>query len=75
MKKLHITDHALIRFLERAGGFDVEGLRAQLAASLQRSHDAATLMRAEKYRVTVGAHTFLVRGDRVITITTSAEQR
>ena len=36
-----ITDHALLRFLERAGGLDVEGLRLTLGSSLTRAHSAA----------------------------------
>jgi hypothetical protein len=26
-----VSDHALLRYLERAGGFDVEGLRQEIA--------------------------------------------
>ena len=29
-----VTDHALVRFLERAKGIDVEGFRRQIAESL-----------------------------------------
>lgn len=29
---IHITDHAVLRYLERAHGVDVEGLRRKLAA-------------------------------------------
>ncbi|WP_151720199.1 hypothetical protein [Gemmobacter serpentinus] len=30
-----ITDHAVLRYLERVGGFQIEALRAALAARLQ----------------------------------------
>ncbi len=34
-KRLAISDHALVRYLERVGGFEIECLREQLAARLQ----------------------------------------
>lgn len=30
-RKVRVTDHALIRFLERAGGFEIEKLRTEIA--------------------------------------------
>lgn len=32
MKHVFITDHALVRYLQRVRGIDVEAIRAQLAA-------------------------------------------
>lgn len=39
MKKprVRVTDHAMIRFLERVGGVDVEALRLALAQSLEEA--------------------------------------
>ncbi|MCU0902424.1 MAG: hypothetical protein MUE83_00935 [Tabrizicola sp.] len=39
MKKprVRITDHALVRFLERVGGVDVDGLRQALSRSLEEA--------------------------------------
>ena len=37
-----ISDHALLRFLERAGGLDVETIRLMLSRSLERAKKAAT---------------------------------
>ncbi|WP_419738332.1 hypothetical protein [Ruegeria sp.] len=31
---LHVTDHAVLRWLERSWGVDVEGLRARIAAQV-----------------------------------------
>ena len=31
IKPVRVTDHAVLRYLERVGGFDIEGLRAQIA--------------------------------------------
>lgn len=33
-RKVHVSDHALLRYLERVGGFDIEGLRQSIAARL-----------------------------------------
>ncbi|WPZ06597.1 hypothetical protein [Pelagerythrobacter marinus] len=67
-----ITDHALVRFLDRGGGCDVEELRAQIAASLTRAHSAARAVSTSDYLVTVDGLTFVVRGERVTTVLTDA---
>lgn len=63
-----ITDHALLRFLERGGGMDVEGLRTALSASLARAHHAACQLGEEEYLVKVGDSTFVVRDGSVTTV-------
>ena len=34
-----VSDHAVLRYLERVGGFEIEALRAAIAARLQRGVD------------------------------------
>ena len=46
MTRAYVSDYALLRFLERAGGLDVEGLRESIGASLDRSIQAASKMGA-----------------------------
>lgn len=42
-RKVRVTDHALIRFLERAGGFELEKLRKEIARKVYKSApDGAT---------------------------------
>lgn len=36
-RKVRVTDHALIRFLERAGGFEIEKLRRAIEKKVYRS--------------------------------------
>ncbi len=36
-RKVRVTDHALIRFLERAGGFELEKLRKEIAQKVYKS--------------------------------------
>ena len=38
---VRVSDHALLRFIERAGGMDIETLRAALEGSLKRAVAAA----------------------------------
>lgn len=33
--KLHVTDHAVLRYLERHGGFDIEALRRSIEERLK----------------------------------------
>jgi hypothetical protein len=49
-----ITDHALIRYLERVAGYDVEGLRASLAARLDEA------VRLGASAVTIDRHTYMI---------------
>lgn len=68
MTRLRVTDHALVRFLERAGGIDVEGVRAQLEAGLARSHDAARSVSESDYLIKVDGFVLVVRGENVTTV-------
>lgn len=36
-RKVRVTDHAVLRFLERAGGFDIEKLRRAIEKKIYRS--------------------------------------
>ncbi|WP_457650955.1 hypothetical protein [Profundibacter sp.] len=56
MKKpaIHITDHALLRYLERVLGYDVEALRRQLGrevASRTSGQACAVRMDGFQYRI------------------------
>lgn len=65
---LRVSDHALIRFLERAGGLDVEGLRAALAKSFDRAEEAARLVGLADYTIAADGLRYLVRAGVVVTI-------
>jgi hypothetical protein len=69
---LRVTDHALVRFLERAGGLDVEGLRAALSRSLTRSAEAAARIGASEYVITADGCSYIVKNNAVVTVTTGA---
>jgi hypothetical protein len=63
-----ISDHALVRFLERAGALDVEGLRARLAASLGRACAAADTIDARDYLIQADGLLYVVRDGTVTTV-------
>jgi hypothetical protein len=57
MNELRVSDHALLRYLERGRGIDVEAVRRELVASCDASHRAATAM---------GGGNHLILADRLI---------
>lgn len=65
MKKpaIHVTDHALVRYLERVMGFDVDGVRRHIGhiADLGIQHGATG--------VQSGGFSYKLRGNTVITVT------
>ncbi len=66
--KLQITDHALVRWLERTGALDVEHLRALLADSLERSAAAAEQLGSARYLIVADGLAYVVRDDRLVTV-------
>ena len=75
MAKPRITDHALIRFLERAGNIDVEALRAQLEDGLVRAHTAARSISESDYLINVDGMVVVVRGECVTTVLDADEPK
>ena len=65
---LTITDHALVRFLERAGGLNIEVLRLELAGSLSRARAVAEDLGGGDYVIVVDQLRYVVRSDTLVTI-------
>lgn len=63
-----VTDHALVRFPERAGGLDVEALRTAISASLVRAHSAASEIGGGNYIVSTEELSFVVREEKLTTV-------
>ena len=63
-----ISDHALVRFLERAGGLDVDQLRSAIGASLARAHTAAVEIGGGDHLIVADGLTWVVRGGVVVTV-------
>ena len=65
-KRLIVTDHAVLRYLERLGGFNIDGLRNEIRARLQAAADAGA------GAVVIDGHSFLIDhsagGPAVVTV-------
>ncbi|MEL7754026.1 hypothetical protein VO57_008765 [Citromicrobium bathyomarinum] len=68
MGTLRVSDHALLRFLDRSAGIPVEQLRESLARSLDKAHDAAVEIGARDYFIAATDGPFLVRNGVVVTV-------
>lgn len=67
-ERVRVTDHALVRFLERAGGIDFEPLRDAIGNSLERSLEAARRLGATKVDIVIDGHVFIVRDGHLLTM-------
>jgi hypothetical protein len=63
-----ITDHALVRWLERTGALDTERLRALLSGSLDRASRAADSIGANKYLILADGLVYLVENNTLVTV-------
>jgi hypothetical protein len=72
-KVLGVSDHALLRFLERAGGLDIDELRTRLATSLARAHAAARTLGDSDYLIRSDGMVYVVRGETVTTVLADKE--
>ena len=65
MKRLRVSDHAVLRYLERHGGFEIEKLRADMERRL------TPLFASGAHRVQFDGLVFVARGtDEARTVTT-----
>lgn len=71
---LKVSDHAMVRFLERAGGLDVDSVKVLIAASLARAHQAAMAIGQVDYTVKVDGMIFYVRNGVLVTVCQSGER-
>lgn len=71
-RPLRVCDHALLRFIERVGGLDVEGLRRHLAESLDRAAAAAEQLGQQEMTIAADGFHYVVVKDRVVTVLTPA---
>ena len=65
---VNVSDHALVRFLERAGGLDVESLRALLGASLSRAGRTAKAIGAGEFAVVADGLVYVIERGVVVTV-------
>lgn len=68
MTILRVSDHALVRFFQRAHGVAVEDIRGRLAEDLSKSADAPQLAGAPVFGIKAHGLVFLVRDGTVVTV-------
>jgi hypothetical protein len=68
MTGLRVTDHALVRWLERTGAADVDALKAILAGSLARASAAAEQVNAGHYLILADGLVYVVKEGLLITV-------
>ena len=69
MTGIRITDHAILRYLERVGGFDIARLRDEIGARIHAKRTAG-----ENY-VLIDGVTFVVRDDDGLAVVTTVLPR
>lgn len=75
MTKLHVTDHAVLRYIERIHGVDVETLREELRQMAVRGAQAAETIGGGEYAIKTGEMTLKVVGCNVVTIVAPRKAR
>jgi hypothetical protein len=66
---VHVSNEAVLRWLQRTGTFDVEQVRQMLASALDKAVQAGAAMGAEEFIVLSGGMVFVVRSGVVTTVT------
>jgi hypothetical protein len=65
---VRISDHALVRWLERTGALEIEALREQLARSLDRAGEAADALGGGDYLIVADGLTYVVKNAVLVTV-------
>ena len=65
---IRVSDHALLRFLDRSAGFDVESVRVELERSFARAQAAADGLGVDTYSIHSEGLLFIVRRSVVTTV-------
>lgn len=63
-----ISDHALLRWLERTGAVDLDPVRSQLAASLERAFTAAATLGSSQFLILADGLVYVVRNGTLVTV-------
>ncbi|WP_336812274.1 hypothetical protein [Bosea sp. MMO-172] len=69
---IRVTDHALVRFLERSGALDVERLRAMISGSLERGRKIAERAGIAEYTISADGLKYIVEDGELVTVLDSS---
>lgn len=64
---VHVSNHALFRWLERSGVIEVEALRASLSMALDRAYQAGAAMHQGEFLILAGGMVYVIRDGVVVT--------
>ena len=65
---IKVSDHALVRFLERSGSADFDNVRVAIATGLERGRAAAERIGAKAYVINAEGLQFVVEDEVLITV-------
>ncbi len=65
---IHVTDHAVLRYLERVHGVDVKAFKDALRAEVSEAAIAAGAAIGGPYAVKSGRHTYICEGQTVVAV-------
>jgi hypothetical protein len=65
---IRVSDHALVRFLERSGAAEVEPLKQAIAASLDRARRAAGELGRDSFVVVADGLRYIVEDGVLVTV-------
>jgi len=63
-----ISNHALLRWMERSGAIDADAMRSLLAKSLTRAYQAARAVTSKDFLIVADGLVYVVRQDTVVTV-------
>ncbi len=63
-----VTDHALVRWLERSGALDVEAIRGMLARSLGTAGRAAEALGVGRYLILADGLVYVIENGTLVTV-------
>lgn len=72
---IRVTDHALVRFLERSGAMDVEQQRATISGSLERGRKVAERAGIAEFAICVDGLRYVVEDNHLVTVTVDERNR
>lgn len=65
---IRVSDHALLRFIQRGHDLPIEEMREQLALDLERLAKPADILGAEQFGIKKDGLTYVVKGGIVVTV-------
>ncbi|UGA45989.1 hypothetical protein HU230_0008105 [Bradyrhizobium quebecense] len=68
IRPVRVCDHALLRFIERVGGLDTEGLRGHIEGSLNRAVVAAGSIGSKELTVVADGLRYVIVNSIVVTV-------